>query len=94
MAVVRMAHKFGNNLLFWLFRAILRYYRPVRPIFEKKLKSQIPNDPLIFPTHFGIFSFAPIIMAHIFENMCHMGAKLTMPKCVEKISGSFGICDF
>ena len=28
------------------------------------------------------------------ENMCHMGAKLSMPKCVEKISGSFGICDF
>jgi len=26
--------------------------------------------------------------------MCHMGAKLNMPKCVEKISGSFGIFDF
>ena len=23
-------------------------------------KSQIPNDPLFFSTHFGIFSFAPI----------------------------------
>jgi hypothetical protein len=23
-----------------------------------------------------------------------LGAKLNMPKCVEKISGSFGICDF
>jgi len=30
-------------------------------------------------------------MAHIFEKMCHMGAKLTMQKCVEKISGSSGI---
>ena len=33
-------------------------------------------------------------MAHMVENMCHMGAKLNMPKCAEKISGSFGICDF
>ena len=60
----------------------------------------MPIDPLIFSTHFGIVSFAPNIgtqiqkYAHIFEILCHMGAKLTMPKCVEKISVSIGICEF
>ena len=33
-------HTFGNNLLFWLFRAILSYYRPVGPKFENFLKNQ------------------------------------------------------
>ena len=33
-------------------------------------------------------------MAHICKNMRHMGAKLNMPKCVGKISGSSGIFDF
>ena len=68
---------------FWIFRTILSKEVPIFTI----LGDANPHAPV---------SCGFVDMANIFEkeNMCQMGAKLNMPKCAEKISGSFGICDF
>ena len=86
--------EFAKNTYFWAKHAqFLLIFAPEDTFLPKFRKIVFTERSAEF---FCILWYIHICthLTHILKNMCHMGAKLNMPKCVEKISGSFGICDF